>query len=62
MENQIELKIKELLLKNDSYALEIIYDNIGSNLYKYMLSILCSHTKAEEVMQKKNNGNARINY
>ncbi|MBU0534227.1 MAG: sigma-70 family RNA polymerase sigma factor [Candidatus Omnitrophica bacterium] len=51
MEKQIELKIKELLLKNDSCALEIIYDNIGRNLYKYMLSILCSHTKAEEVMQ-----------
>lgn len=51
MEKQIELKIKKLILENNPYALEIIYDNIGRNLYKYMLSILCSNSKAEEVMQ-----------
>lgn len=51
MEKQIELKIKRLIRKNDSYALEIIYDEIGKNLYKYVLLILCSDIKAEEVMQ-----------
>lgn len=51
MEKQIELKIKKLIQENDSSALEVIYDEIGENLYKYILSILCSHIKAEEVVQ-----------
>lgn len=51
MENQIESNIKKLLKKNDPFALELIYDNFGIKLYKYILSILCSSSKAEEVMQ-----------
>ena len=51
MQRQIESKIKELILENDPSALEIIYDQMGAELYKYILSILCSEVKAEEVMQ-----------
>ncbi|MDD5455084.1 MAG: sigma-70 family RNA polymerase sigma factor [Candidatus Ratteibacteria bacterium] len=51
MEKEIELKIKRLIKKDDCSALEVIYDEIGKNLYKYILSILCSDSKAEEVMQ-----------
>ena len=44
-------KIKRLIRENDPSALEIIYDQMGERLYKYILSILCSEMKAEEVMQ-----------
>ncbi|MBU1486635.1 sigma-70 family RNA polymerase sigma factor [bacterium] len=51
MDKQVESRAKELFRNNNPLALEIIYDEIGERLYKYILSILCSEEKAEEVMQ-----------
>ncbi len=51
MEKEIESKIKQLIRQNDPFALEIIYNELGEKLYKYILSILWSDIKAEEVMQ-----------
>jgi RNA polymerase sigma-70 factor (ECF subfamily) len=47
-----ELKIRELIKNDDPCALDIIYDELGERLYKYLLVILCSKDNAEEVMQE----------
>jgi len=52
LENRnIERKIKELIRNDDTAALEVIYDEFGNRIYKYLLSVLCSKDKASEVMQ-----------
>jgi len=52
LENQnIEKKIKELIRNDDPAALEVIYDEFGNRIYKYLLTVLCSKDKASEVMQ-----------
>jgi RNA polymerase sigma-70 factor (ECF subfamily) len=47
----IERRIKELIRNDDSVALEVIYNEFGDRIYKYLLSVLCSKDKAGEVMQ-----------
>ncbi|MFA7328196.1 MAG: RNA polymerase sigma factor [Candidatus Ratteibacteria bacterium] len=47
----IERKIKELIRNDDTAALEIIYEEYGNRIYKYLLSVLCSEEKARDVMQ-----------
>jgi len=49
--DSIEKEIKELLRDDNPKALEIIYDYLGRKLYGYLLTILCSEEKAEDVMQ-----------
>ncbi|MBU0477319.1 sigma-70 family RNA polymerase sigma factor [bacterium] len=48
---RVEKEIKELLRDDNPKALEIIYDYLGRKLYGYLLTILCSEEKAEDVMQ-----------
>jgi len=47
----IERKIKELIRNDDAAALEVIYDEYGNRIYKYLLSVLCSEEKARDIMQ-----------
>jgi RNA polymerase sigma-70 factor (ECF subfamily) len=49
--DSIEKEIKKLIKDDDPKALEIIYDYLGRKLYGYLLTILCSEQKAEDVMQ-----------
>ncbi|MCK4400989.1 sigma-70 family RNA polymerase sigma factor [bacterium] len=49
--DSIEKEIRKLIKDDDSKALEIIYDCLGRKLYGYLLTILCSEEKAEDVMQ-----------
>lgn len=49
--DSIEKEIRELLRDDNPKALEIIYDYLGKKLYGYLLTILCSEEKAEDVMQ-----------
>ena len=49
--DSIEKEIKELIRDDNPKALEIIYDYLGRKLYGYLLTILCSEQKAENVMQ-----------
>jgi len=46
-----EGNIRELIRKNDIAVLDVIYDQLGNRLYKYLLAILGSKERAEDVMQ-----------
>ncbi|MFH1075168.1 MAG: sigma-70 family RNA polymerase sigma factor [Candidatus Firestonebacteria bacterium] len=47
----IEFQIKVLMGNDNPAALEIIYDHLGNKIFHYLLCILCSKEKAEDVMQ-----------
>jgi RNA polymerase sigma-70 factor, ECF subfamily len=50
-ERGAEKRIKDLIRNGDAAALEVIYDEFGNGIYRYLLSVLCSEDKAREVMQ-----------
>lgn len=50
-EREIENKIKELAGEDNPAALEMIWNNYSSNIYGYLVTILCSRHDADDVMQ-----------
>ena len=51
MDEQTAARIRDLIGADDMAALDVIYDEIGDRLYKYLLVILGSEGSAEDVMQ-----------
>ena len=50
LDNKIENEIKRLIHDNAPYALELIYNLMGQQIYGYILSIVCSEHEAEDLM------------
>ena len=48
----VEREIRERIKNDDISVLELIYQRFGKKIFTYLVSLLCSKEKAEEVMQE----------